>query len=263
MVALQSRTRLSERSLLWRESETRRVERDLDRARTVQRKLLPAIPPEMPGLRVAVDYCPAFEIGGDFYDLVRIEDGRVFTIVGDVAGNGIAAALLMSRMMAEFRYAIAADSSSPAAVLALMNDRIAELEQEAFVTAACVELSPKSGLIRAANAGHVPPMLRVGPGLVKSLCGSGGPPLGILPGQICRESVAEVGPGSMLIVVTDGVTSAWDAAGRELLEMVRTLSSDRDCTPQRLARQITRITEAAPERDDSTVLVIELTGDHV
>src|SRR5262245_41675765 len=101
--ATQPARRLGDRSIAMR------VERDLDRARAVQRKLLPAIPPEMPGLRVAVDYCPAFEIGGDFYDLVRTGDGRVFAIVGDVAGNGIAAALLMSRMMVEFRFAIAAD----------------------------------------------------------------------------------------------------------------------------------------------------------
>jgi serine phosphatase RsbU (regulator of sigma subunit) len=242
-------------------SETlRRVERDLREAQAVQRRLLPVIPAHLPGLRIAVDYRPAFEVGGDFYDLVRLGDGRVFTVLGDVAGNGVAAALLMSRMMAEFRHAVATNPTSPASVLGCVNDAISDLEQDAFVTAACVEISPDDGRVRIANAGHLTPLVCVAPGLVAALGRSSGPPLGILSGQRCADLEFCVDPGTMLVLVTDGVTGAWEAVGRDLADTIGRLTVRGRVHPRWLASAIARIAESRDQRDDFTVLIVELVG---
>src|SRR5206468_11577578 len=86
-----------------RAARQQRLERDLDLARQIQRHFLPALASEIEGLRVAAEYRPAYDVGGDFYDLVPAGDGSVLAAVGDVSGKGVPAALLMSRVSSDFR----------------------------------------------------------------------------------------------------------------------------------------------------------------
>jgi serine phosphatase RsbU (regulator of sigma subunit) len=211
-------------------------------------------------MRIAVEYQPAFEVGGDFYDLVRLPDGRVLAVVGDVAGNGVTAALLMSRMMAEFRHAALADATSPATVLGSVNDAIADLEQEAFATAVCIEMMPHCNTVRIANAGHITPLACIAPGQIAALARPSGPPLGILCGERCVDGSFQLEPGSLLVLVTDGVTAAWEAVNRELADSLGRLTARGLVHPRWLAGAIARIAQSHARRDDSTVLVIELAG---
>src|SRR4051812_20124426 len=181
--------------------ERRERRADLARARRVQRGFLPGLRARR-GVRVTSAYRPAFEVGGDFYDLVHLPGGGMTALIGDVAGKGVSAALLMARIGPELRR-LAAAGLGPRRVLEeaerwLARQRLAG----AFVSAACVQLS--RGRWLAANAGHVVPLLRRRRGVVLRLARPSGCPLGLgLPeAGPYREEVWPALPGDTLVLAT-------------------------------------------------------------
>src|SRR5262249_55434471 len=143
-----------------RATEQRRFERDLGIARQIQRRFLPALAPRVGGFRVAAEYRPAFEVGGDFYDLVPTGDAQATAVIGDVSGKGMAAALVMARVSSEFRR-LARGECPPEALLGQLNAAMCEQSpDDSFVTAACLQLDAARRTVRVANAGHVLPLLR-------------------------------------------------------------------------------------------------------
>src|SRR5262249_40930363 len=119
-----------------REAEQRRMARGLELARQIQRRLLPTLPPVVAGFPEAAEYRPAFGIGGDFYDVIPSGSAEVTALIGDVAGKGVAAALVMSRISSEFRRLVATASDLPA-VFTQLNDSMCERSpDDTFVTAA-------------------------------------------------------------------------------------------------------------------------------
>ena len=211
-----------------------------DFAETMQRSLLPRELPRVPGLEIGHVYQSAarVDVGGDLYDFVVVEDGRLAVVIGDVLGKGISAAADMAMAKYVFRVLARADAD-PGAFLRSANDVACdELEPGKFVTLLYALVDPATGQVASASAGH-PPARVVDPrGRVTPLGGTG-LPLGIERGQDYVEERAQLEPGSVVVLYTDGVIEArrdGELYGEERLD--RLLADARSLPADELAAEI-------------------------
>jgi serine phosphatase RsbU (regulator of sigma subunit) len=191
--------------------ERERIEQELRVARLIQQTLLPKAVPERAGWAVAAYYQPAREVGGDFYDFLELEDGRLGLIVGDVTDKGVPAALVMATTRTMLR-AAAQRLDSPGEVLERVNDVLyPDIPPNMFVTCLYAILDPHSGRLVYANAGHDLPYLRrrATPGGASELRATG-MPLGLMPGMGYEEKEAELEAGDSVLFYSDGLVEAHD-----------------------------------------------------
>src|SRR5918997_2669010 len=187
------------------------IERELQVARTIQQSSLPKEVPQLEGWRITPIYQPAREVGGDFYDFLELEDGRLGIVVGDATGHGVPAALVMSTMCGMLR-AVALSVDSPGEVLARVNEALsARIPPSMFVTCFYAILEPKSGRLLYANAGHDLPYLRRGWGTEELR--ARGMPLGLMPGMSYEEKEVMLGAGEAVLFYSDGLVEAHDPKG--------------------------------------------------
>src|SRR5207248_3925661 len=139
-----------------------RVQRDLELGESVQRAFLPQALPEVDGYQFFAQYKSALTIGGDYYDFIPLPDGKLAVLLGDVAGKGVPAALLMAKLSAEARYCMLMAPDDPAKAVTCLNDVLAHLLQsgnmDRFVTLAAAVLDPAKNAVTLLNAGHMPPL---------------------------------------------------------------------------------------------------------
>ncbi|MEV0130367.1 GAF domain-containing SpoIIE family protein phosphatase [Dactylosporangium sp. NPDC050688] len=229
----------------------------LDRAAAValQRSLLPARPPAIPGLDVAVRYVPGAQVGvgGDWYDVFDLPSGHVGIVIGDVAGSGLHAAVVMGRIRSALR-AYAMETDDPADVLTRLDRKVQRFEPDAMATAIYAVLDPTLSTVTLSNAGHLPPVLtgQDAPGTLLKL--SPDLPLGAFRDAVRRESRFPLEPGQGLFLYTDGLV---ERRGRRLItglqRMVDTLapgSADATCNAA-----MTLLDNTAPT-DDVAVLAV-------
>jgi PAS domain-containing protein len=181
-----------------------RQEEDHQVAVSVQRSLLPAGLPRIDGAALTARYLPGseLEIGGDWYDAVRLEDGRLFLVVGDVMGHGVEAALAMGQLRAAAR--ALSQGYRPAQLLSQMDRFVDDVENGSLATAAAVVLDLRHGVVEYSLAGHPPPLLRSPDGAVVRLDGALSVPLGYSR-EPRRSATAALPPGSMVVLYTDGL----------------------------------------------------------
>ncbi len=185
-----------------------RVELDRKAACRVQRGFMSRrLPPDI-GLTAHTEYLPAFDVGGDFYSLKHLGDRRVSVAIGDVSGNGVSAALVMSRVASDIERALGA-GDAPSTVLRAVNGSLSDAESETFVTASCIQLDTRSRRLTIANAGHLPLIVRRASGEVFTCGGASGMPLGMLPCDYDDEEVI-LEPRDILLLMTDGLLEALD-----------------------------------------------------
>ncbi|MBI2392723.1 MAG: SpoIIE family protein phosphatase [Deltaproteobacteria bacterium] len=239
-----------------------RLAEDLEQARVVQRGFLPSLPPAIGNLRVATAYRPAFTVGGDFYDLVSVGEGRTMVVVGDVAGSGVAAALLASRISSAFR-TLARDGHAPSQILAKLHVAVEESAPDSgFVTAVCLAIDSATGVVAVASAGHLPVLVRDMRGEVRLHGLDSGVPLGVPCADEYAEERFDLAWGDVLVLTTDGVVEALE--DHETPHAMRVLSeivSSAQARPRAVNRAILAALDAAPERlraDDVTVLTLQL-----
>lgn len=189
-----------------------RTRDELEVARQLQRDLLPAEPPSLPGYEFAFSYRAANTIGGDYYHFVPLQDGRVALLVGDASGHGMAAALLMAISDTTLHIGLETDPS-PLAVAALVNRALVRTGgTRAFMTLFYGLLDPDSGHLDYVCAGHPFPLLRRADAELERL-GVGSFPLG-LRGELQLEAeTVEIAPGDLLVLYTDGIPEAVDKSG--------------------------------------------------
>src|SRR5918993_2638328 len=194
-------------------SERERVEQELRVARTIQQASLPEKVPELEGWQIAPYYQPAREVGGDFYDFHLLPKGKLGLVVGDAAGKGVPAALVMSTTCGMLQaVARALGSSSPGEVLAQVNETLlARIPTNMFVTCFYGVLDPHSGTLRYANAGHDPPYVRRR-GDCEELRARG-MPLGLMPQMSYEEMGTDVEVGEAALFYSDGLVEAHDPKG--------------------------------------------------
>ncbi|WP_354641773.1 SpoIIE family protein phosphatase [Kitasatospora camelliae] len=189
------------------------------RASELQRAMLPRTLPRLAGVLSAARYLPSTEgmqIGGDWYDLLRLPDGGVGLVIGDVQGHNAEATAVMGQLRSGLR-AYATDGNDPAATLARTSRLLAELDTELFATCLYLTLDPGSGRLRAARAGHPQPVLLSG-GKARELEVAGGPPLGVDPAVRYPLEEGRLAAGETLLAYTDGLVEERDEDYDESLQ---------------------------------------------
>jgi serine phosphatase RsbU (regulator of sigma subunit) len=172
----------------------------------------------MSGWQVSTYYQPARAVGGDFYDFLYFEDGRLGIVIGDVTDKGVPAALVMATTRSLLR-STSDMSLSPGKVLEQANNLLCpDIPPKMFVTCLYAILDPASGLLRYANAGHDPPYLRHG-GEVTELRATG-MPLGLMPEMTYEEKEATLSAGDSILFYSDGLVEARNPA-REMFGFPR------------------------------------------
>ncbi len=196
--------------------EQERLKRELQFARDVQRRFLPPSVPEVPGYGFYAYYEAAYSVGGDYYGFIDLPDGRLAISLGDVAGKGIPAALLMAHLSSDIRLSAITATDPAMAVDLVKRSIIAAGLDDKFITLLFMVLDTKKHTLSIGNAGHLPPLLRLSDGTVKSIGEvETGLPLNVnldaeYKYQTCRISLE---PGSTVLLYTDGVTELLNPAG--------------------------------------------------
>jgi serine phosphatase RsbU (regulator of sigma subunit) len=201
--------------------EQEKLRRDLALAAEVQRRLLPPHAPHREGVSFAAYTVPARAVGGDYYDFLDLGHEQFGIAVADIAGKGIAAALLMSALQAWVRVIATDGALSPSTIAARMNRLLhRSTATSRYATFFYAQLDLRHRRIRYVNAGHHPPCLvrstGAGGGIIE--LSAGGTVLGLFPDASYEEGEIELCPGDRLVAFTDGVTEARGAAGEEFGE---------------------------------------------
>ena len=186
--------------------------RELAVAHEVQQGFLPAAPPKIDRYDFFEFYEPANELGGDYYDYVRLRGGRLGVVVADVSGKGISASLLMAKLSAETRFCLASEPAPATAVERLNRVFCGSGWEDRFVTLVLCVLDPLRHEVTIVNAGHMAPLLRRGPQTVEPVAESETClPLGVDDGVTYTPSTITLLPGECLTLFTDGITEAMNA----------------------------------------------------
>ena len=193
--------------------ELDRQKHDLATAQDVQLHFLPQKPPERPGYKFFDYYRAAATVAGDYYDYIRLPDGRLAIALGDVAGKGVPAALLMARLCSEVRYSLLTTSSAAAAVNLLNQQLTTHLRSGRFITFILIVLDTQRHELQIVNAGHSPPLLRnFRTKEVRAIASEEAEiPLGINADVDYPQVTLQLDAGSLLLIYTDGVNEALNA----------------------------------------------------
>jgi len=244
--------------------ERERIEQELRIARLIQQTLLPKTLPQLPGYDVAAYYQPAREVGGDFYDFLELEDGRLGLVVGDVTDKGVPAALVMATTRTMLR-AAAQRLFSPEEVLRRANDvLVTDIPPNMFITCLYAILEPESGRLLYANAGHdLPYRRRGGRSEGAEELRATGMPLGLMPGMSYEEKEIVLGKGESILFYSDGLVEAHDQRGEmfgfpRLQGLVGTHRSGGSSLIGFLLSELSRFTgEDWEQEDDITLVTLE------
>jgi PAS domain S-box-containing protein len=238
----------------------RRHDREREAAHTLQRSLLPDKLPQLAGIAAAARYLPGSagaEVGGDWYDVIRLPDGGVGLVIGDVAGHDMGAAAEMGQLRNALRaYAVGHDS--PSVVLHELRRFCDLVGIERIATVAYLTLSPVTGQLRVASAGHVPPLVRRLSGTVEILNVESAPPLGIESASP-TEVETYLAPGEVVVLVTDGLVERRTAdLGAGLDRLSRAVMAAQTEGPEMLCDLIVdALVESGGRGDDIALLVVE------
>jgi sigma-B regulation protein RsbU (phosphoserine phosphatase) len=239
-----------------------RLERELQLAMEIQQRFQPTAPPVVMGYEFQGISFPCYEIGGDYYDFIKRDDGRLVIALGDVSGKGTAAALLMSSLHASI-HAQTGSHDTLVETISAVNRYLAEnIPSNRFVTLFYAELDPDSGAVSFLNAGHNPPLIVHAAGTVEQLA-SGGLPLGIKADAEYREGRTHLEPGDVLVIYSDGVTEAASPNGEEfgptrLYEVVsRNVDASAAGIRDRIESALTKFSQGTQAADDITLVIVK------
>ncbi|HVT57523.1 MAG TPA: PP2C family protein-serine/threonine phosphatase [Thermoanaerobaculia bacterium] len=244
------------------ERERQRVE--LETARGIQSSILPDLPPRLAGVDVAHAYLPATEVGGDFYDLMALEDGRLAMAVGDVAGHGVSSGLVMS--MAKSALAVQVTwNPEVEAVFRTLNRTVYQAARKRLLTTFCYALlDPRRRELLYASAGHLYPYRITSSGKVEALI-STGYPLGVRQTIAIDPHLVRLAPGDALFLFSDGLIEARpersdEQFGFDRLEqsLARHAGASVESLRDGVLADVSRFTANAPREDDQTILVLRL-----
>lgn len=258
--------RIEHARLIEVEQIERIMSKELEQAAEIQRNLLPRQSPSIPGLDIAGSSLPCRSVGGDYFDYVRMPGGRLAVIVGDVAGKGMSAALLMTSLQARVQLLVEEDEPLATLVTRLNRSVSAACPDNRFITFFIAAVDPFTGDFAYVNAGHNPPYLVRASGKVEKLT-EGGPILGILKSLTYKEAQGRIEPGDMLAVYSDGVSEAQNAAqdeyGEDRLEreLVAWRGQNAAAVVGGIHASLAKFVAGAPAADDITLVVVRRRDD--
>jgi serine phosphatase RsbU (regulator of sigma subunit)/pSer/pThr/pTyr-binding forkhead associated (FHA) protein len=240
-----------------------RTKRDLELAHQVQLGFLPQKLPEVPGYEFAAHYESALEVGGDYYDFVPLADSKLAVTLGDVAGKGVPAALLMAKLSSDARFCLLTKPDLPGAVNYLndlLHQHAGNLDR--FVTLAAVLLDPATHTATMVSAGHMPPLLyRRAAGTLQDAMPKEVPgmPLGVVEGAKFEAYSIALQPGDCLLLYTDGVNEAVNVGNAQfgtkgMLATLQGASFAPTSMCERLAKAVKQYAAGRPQHDDMTLV---------
>ncbi len=252
--------------------EKHRMDADLNVARHIQNTLLPKTLPVVPGLELDAFSVPAREVGGDYYDILTIDETHVGIAVADVSGKGISAALITTLCRSALQIH-APRSLKPAEVLRAINKMLSvDLAEDFFVTMLYMVCDCATRELTVARAGHVAPIVFHAEGFGKPVAiESQGMAIGIDDGELfdstLTETTVKLAPGDTVLALSDGVTEAMDSRGNEwgVLNLVKTTQMaliDRDDATEiteQIRHRLLQFVGEAPQYDDMTLVTLRLT----
>jgi hypothetical protein len=248
-------------------TERQRMQRELEIARDVQMSFLPKSIPEFTGLDVASKCIPALEVGGDYYDFVKIDNNKLGIIIGDVSGKGTQAAFYMT-LTKGFLKALSRSSDSPSAVLSGMNELFYEnVERGTFISMIYGIFDNKRRVFKLSRAGHNPVILRNSPGKVETLNPTGlalGLEKGILFNKTIKEVEIPFSAGDIFIFYTDGFTEALNRKKEEYGEerLKKDIEESSGLTAEEIMISIERKLKTfmgnEKQHDDMTIVVVKV-----
>jgi serine phosphatase RsbU (regulator of sigma subunit)/anti-sigma regulatory factor (Ser/Thr protein kinase) len=236
-------------------------EAELTIAETLQRSVLPVSLPRVEGVQLAARYLPGtaeLDVGGDWFDAIRLPGGRVGLVVGDVVGKGVQAASTMAQLRNALR-AFSLDRLKPSTTIARLNRLAEETVETAFATIVYVVVDPAAQVCRITSAGHPPPLVAYPDGRVELLEGGRGVPLGAGPDTKYRHDVFELPVGTVLLLYSDGLVERRGRAIDEGLDELRRAAADGPREPEELVEHILeRLVGDAERGDDIALLAMRL-----
>jgi len=242
--------------------QTERIHaKELEQASEIQRNLLPVQAPDVAGVDLAGYNAACHGVGGDYYDFLPYPDGRVGVLVGDVAGKGMPASLLMSSLQARVQVLFEEPTDLAAQVTRLNRIITSNCPSNRFITFFIGIFDPKTGELIYVNAGHNPPLVTHASGSVEKLEATG-LILGILPMAVYQQGVCRLAPGDAVLLFSDGVTEAVrpdadEEFGEERLAQVLAglREQSADSIIACINQKVEEFTGGAPPADDITLVV--------
>jgi GAF domain-containing protein/anti-sigma regulatory factor (Ser/Thr protein kinase) len=239
---------------------SRMYEREHYVAETLQRSLLPERMPDIPGAKVASRYLPGEgeAVGGDWYDVIPMRDGRVALAMGDVVSRGVRAASVMGQLRNALR-AYALEGYEPVAILQRLDTVARGMEGREMATLVYAVFDPAAGTLLYATAGHPPPVVAALGGEVTLLEEGAGPPLGAVPDAVFTAAVAQIPAGGTLLLYTDGIVERRDMWIDEGIErLMRAASRAPGSDPETLLEELaTSLLGDEGATDDVAMLALQ------
>jgi len=246
--------------LLEEQLEKKRMEEQLALGAKIQRGLLPAQIPQIPGYELFGENQSCYEIGGDYYDFIPKGDGKLAVVIADISGKGVGAALLMAVLQASLRSLIHT-AAAPAELVVQLNRVLVENSPpNKFATLFYAELDPQAHTIEYVNGGHNPALVRA-QGKIEELRSSG-PIVGLIPDVRFESRRISLAPGGVLLLYTDGISELTDADGEEfgterLIALLREPDpADASSLAQAIRDRMEDFCAAEGPADDTTLVVV-------
>ncbi len=244
--------------------EKQRVEQELAVASQIQQNFLPRLCPKLNGISVYAQSIAAREIGGDFYDFLKLDDNSLAIAIGDVSGKGVPAALYMVKVMTELRNCASGTYGPGEALSAVNNVLVKESMRGMFVTLLYAILNFRNKTITFSNAGHFPPIFLDEP--TKKIIPfneSANIPLGITPGIKYQEAKLEIEGDKLLVFYTDGIIEARNNRAKQfgiqrLKDVVRQKDLSAKSAVHSVIREVINFSKGTPQHDDLTILAVRI-----
>jgi serine phosphatase RsbU (regulator of sigma subunit)/pSer/pThr/pTyr-binding forkhead associated (FHA) protein len=228
-------------------------------AQSVQRALLPETLPAVEGYEFFASYDAAQAVGGDYYDVITLPDGRICVSFGDVAGKGVPGALIMSRMHSCVQNTLAHVHDVQKAILAINDHMCSSSVEGRFVTYILAIIDPHTHQLQTANAGHMPPLIRHSDGRIEHFDDElVGPPIGVVEDYPYEVETRQLEPGDMVLIVTDGVDEAMNHAGdlytgERVVDFLKKDFENAAELGELLLEDVRRHANGRPQNDDITI----------
>lgn len=246
----------------------KRMEHDLEVARNIQISLLPRNIPQVPGFNIAAFNRPALAIGGDYYDVVRVDDSHLGLAIADVSGKGIPGAILMSSCRSVLR-AQAKDKLDAKSVLCEINRAMSgDISREMFISMLYMILNTETGRLSICRAGHEPPLIWRSQQSDLEHVSANGVAIGLTDTAVFESTLeqveVELKSGDCVVAYTDGITEAMDPAQNEwgvesLMTEVRTSSPEgANVILDNVTKHVAEFTRGCEQYDDMTMLVLKV-----
>ena len=230
-------------------------------AETLQRSVLPSSLPRVEGVQLAARYLPGsaqLDVGGDWFDALRLPDGKLGLVVGDVVGKGVQAAASMAQLRNAIR-AFSVERLKPSSVLVRLNRLADEVLDTSFATLAYLTLEPDTGVCRFSSAGHPPPAIAYPDGRVELLENGRGLPLGTGIRTSYRQETLDLPAGGVVVLYTDGLVERRGRSIDEGLDALQAAMVAAPKDPDRLLEHILEHVVGNEERgDDIALLAVRL-----